>query len=257
MSEEIVRGGLYVVATPIGNLEDISRRAVKILAEANCIAAEDTRTSGVLLAHLGIKKPMVSYHSHNEQRAVDALVGRLQRGEAVAVITDAGTPAISDPAFTLVRAAVAAGIRVIPIPGASALLAALVASGLPTERFVFEGFLPVKKGRATRLQRLKDEPRTIVLYEAPHRVERTLRDLVEALGDRHAALARELTKKFEEIRRGVLSELLEGVRRKPPKGEMVVVIQGADGRKSFQEMADGEEPGSTTETAEHAASSSV
>lgn len=249
MSEEIVRGALYVVATPIGNLGDISHRAAKILEGVDCIAAEDTRTSGVLLAHLGIKKPMVSYHSHNEQRRVDELVSRLRNGETVAVVTDAGTPAISDPAFALVRAAVEAGIRVIPIPGASAVLAALVASGLPTDRFVFEGFLPVKKGRATRLRMLKEEPRTIVVYEAPHRVERTLHDLAEALGDRQAALARELTKKFEEIRRGMLSDLLEGVRRKPPKGEMVIVIQGANGGRSFREISDGEECGSTTETA--------
>jgi len=249
MSEEIVRGALYVVATPIGNLEDISHRAARILEGVDCIAAEDTRTSGVLLAHLGIKKPMVSYHSYNERRRVDELVSRLRNGETVAVITDAGTPAISDPACALVRAAVEAGIRVIPIPGASAVLAALVASGLPTDRFVFEGFLPVKKGRATRLRMLKEEPRTIVVYEAPHRVERTLHDLAETLGDRQAVLARELTKKFEEIRRGVLSDLLEGVRRKPPKGEMVIVIQGANGRRSFREVSDGEECGSTTETA--------
>ena len=249
MSEEIVRGALYVVATPIGNLEDISHRAARILEGVDCIAAEDTRTSGVLLAHLGIKKPMVSYHSYNERRRVDELVSRLRNGETVAVITDAGTPAISDPACALVRAAVEAGIRVIPIPGASAVLAALVASGLPTDRFVFEGFLPVKKGRATRLRMLKEEPRTIVVYEAPHHVERTLHDLAETLGDRQAVLARELTKKFEEIRRGVLSDLLEGVRRKPPKGEMVIVIQGANGRRSFREVSDGEECGSTTETA--------
>jgi 16S rRNA (cytidine1402-2'-O)-methyltransferase len=249
MSEEIMRGALYIVATPIGNLGDISHRAAKILEGVNCVAAEDTRTSGVLLAHLGITKPMVSYHSHNEQRRVEELVRRLQSGEAVAVVTDAGTPGISDPAFALVRAAVDAGIRVIPVPGASAVLAALVASGLPTDRFVFEGFLPVKKGRATRLRMLKEEPRTIVLYEAPHRVERTLHDLAETLGDRPAALAREMTKKFEEIRRGVLADLLEGVRRKPPKGEIVIVIQGANGRRSFRESSDGKDCSPTTETA--------
>lgn len=249
MSEEIERGALYVVSTPIGNLEDISRRAVTILEGVDCVAAEDTRTSGILLAHLGIKKPMVSYHSHNELRRVEDLLHRLRGGEAVAVITDAGTPAISDPAFTLVRGAVEAGIRVIPIPGASALLAALVASGLPTERFVFEGFLPVKKGRATRLAALREEQRTIVLYEAPHRIERTLSDLAVALGDRQAALARELTKKFEEIRRGVLSDLLDGVRRKPPRGEMVIVVQGANGRRSSRESSDGEDCGSTIEVA--------
>jgi 16S rRNA (cytidine1402-2'-O)-methyltransferase len=249
MSEEIIRGALYVVATPIGNLGDISHRAAMILEGVDCVAAEDTRTSGVLLAHLGITKPMVSYHSHNEQRRVGELVHRLQSGEAVAVVTDAGTPGISDPAFALVRAAVEAGIRVIPVPGASAVLAALVASGLPTDRFVFEGFLPVKKGRSTRLQMLKEEQRTIVLYEAPHRVERTLHDLAETLGDRPAALARELTKKFEEIRRGVLADLLEGVRRKPPKGEMVIVIQGANGRRSFRESSDGKDCDPSAETA--------
>ena len=249
MSEEIERGSLYVVATPIGNLDDISHRAVTILGGVDCVAAEDTRTTGLLLAHLGIKKQMVSYHSYNEQRRVDELLGRLQGGEAIAVVTDAGTPAISDPAFALVRAAVASGIRVIPIPGASALLAALVVSGLPTDRFVFEGFLPVKKGRLTRLQFLKEEPRTVVLYEAPHRIERTLADLAAALGDRPAALARELTKKFEEVRRGTLAELLEGVRRKPPKGEMVIVIAGAHGRTSRRESSDGEDINSGSETA--------
>jgi 16S rRNA (cytidine1402-2'-O)-methyltransferase len=249
MSEEIERGALYVVATPIGNLEDISRRAVTILGGVDTIAAEDTRTSGVLLAHLGIKKPMISFHSYNEQRRVGELADRLRGGETIAIISDAGTPAISDPAFTLVRAAVEAGVRVIPIPGASAVLAALVASGLPTDRFVFEGFLPVKKGRATRLRLLKDEPRTIVLYEAPHRIEKTLHDLVEALGSRQAALARELTKKFEEIRRGELAVLLDGVRRKPPKGEMVIVIQGANGRASSKEFSNDEECICTDENA--------
>jgi 16S rRNA (cytidine1402-2'-O)-methyltransferase len=248
MSEEIEHGALYVVATPIGNLEDISRRAVAILGQVDCIAAEDTRTSGVLLAHLGIKRPMVSYHSYNEQRRVGEIVKRLHGGESVAVITDAGTPAISDPAFALVRAAVEAGIRVIPIPGASAVLAALVTSGLPTDRFVFEGFLPVKKGRMTRLRQLKDEPRTIVLYEAPHRIEKTLGELVEALGNRDAAVARELTKKFEEIRRGTLTELLEGVRRNPPRGEMVIVVHGMNGRASSKELSDDEYRDSAGET---------
>jgi 16S rRNA (cytidine1402-2'-O)-methyltransferase len=249
MKEEIIKGALYVVATPIGNLGDISQRASAILEGVDCVAAEDTRTSGVLLAHLGIKKPMVSYHSYNERRRVAELLDRLRNGETIAVVTDAGTPGISDPAFALVRAAVDAGIRVIPIPGASAVLAALVASGLPTDRFVFEGFLPLKKGRATRLQMLKEEARTIVVYEAPHRVERTLQDLATALGDRQAVLARELTKKFEEIRRGSLSDLLEGVRRNAPRGEIVLVIQGANGGKSYRESSHGEDSGSTNETA--------
>lgn len=249
MSEEIERGALYIVATPIGNLEDITRRAVTILEGVDCVAAEDTRTTGVLLAHLGIKKQMLSYHSYNEQRRIDELLSRLRGGESIAVVTDAGTPAISDPAFALVRAAVESDIRVIPIPGPSAVLAALVVSGLPTDRFVFEGFLPVKKGRSTRLQMLKDEPRTVVLYEAPHRIERTLSDLEQALGNRPAAVARELTKKFEEVRRGTLSDLLEGVRRRPPKGEMVIVIQGANGRTSTRESSDGEDCGPRAETA--------
>jgi 16S rRNA (cytidine1402-2'-O)-methyltransferase len=257
MSEAIERGALYIVATPIGNLEDISRRAVTILGGVDLIAAEDTRTSGVLLAHLGIKKPMVSFHSYNEQRRSGELIDRLRSGESVAVITDAGTPAVSDPAFSLVRAAVEAGIRVIPIPGASAVLAALVASGLPTDRFAFEGFLPVKKGRATRLRFLKDEPRTIVLYEAPHRIEKTLNDLLAALGRRPAALARELTKKFEEIRRGDLGELLEGVRQKPPKGEMVIVVQGANGRTTSKELCNDEDSIDTDEADGDATSGTV
>ncbi len=249
MSEAIERGALYLVATPIGNLEDISRRAVMILEGVDCVAAEDTRTSGVLLAHLGIKKPMVSYHSYNEERRIEEFLQRLRGGETIAVVTDAGTPGISDPAFALVRAAVEAGIRVIPIPGASAVLPALVASGLPADRFVFEGFLPVKKGRATRLKLLHDETRTIVLYEAPHRVERTLQDLLDALGDRPAVLAREMTKKFEEFRRGTLAALLDGVRHKPPKGEMVIVVQGTGARTSSRDSRHGEIDSSTSETA--------
>ena len=249
MSEAIERGALYLVATPIGNLEDISRRAVMILEGVDCVAAEDTRTSGVLLAHLGIKKPMVSYHSYNEERRIEEFLQRLRGGETIAVVTDAGTPGISDPAFALVRAAVEAGIRVIPIPGASAVLPALVASGLPADRFVFEGFLPVKKGRATRLKLLHDETRTIVLYEAPHRVERTLQDLLDALGDRPAVLAREMTKKFEEFRRGTLAALLDSVRRKPPKGEMVIVVQGTGARTSSRDSRHGEIDPSTSETA--------
>jgi 16S rRNA (cytidine1402-2'-O)-methyltransferase len=249
MSEVIERGALYVVATPIGNLEDITRRAVTILGGVDCIAAEDTRTTGILLSHLGIKQHMLSYHSYNEQRRIDELLDRCRKGEAVAVVTDAGTPAISDPAYALVRAAVGSGIRVIPIPGPSAVLAGLVVSGLPTDRFVFEGFLPVKKGRSTRLLMLKEESRTIVLYEAPHRIERTLSDLAIVLGDRPAALARELTKKFEEVRRGMLSELLAGVRRTPPKGEMVIVIQGANGRTTRRESSDDKECDSRAETA--------
>jgi 16S rRNA (cytidine1402-2'-O)-methyltransferase len=230
MSETIQHGVLYIVSTPIGNLEDITHRAATILAGVDLIAAEDTRTTRILLNHLGIDKPLVSYFLHNEVRRVPELVDRLRQGNAVALVTDAGTPGISDPAYALIRAALQHEIRVIPVPGASALLAALVASGLPTERFVFEGFLPHKKGRKSRIGELKEEPRTVVLYESPHRIERTLLELAEELGERKAVLARELTKKFEEIRRGTLSELLRGVQENPPKGEIVLVVDGYERR---------------------------
>lgn len=236
MSETIQPGALYVVSTPIGNLGDITRRAVEILSGVDLVAAEDTRTTGFLLKHLGISKPMVSCFSHNERRRIPEIVERLSRGLSVAVVTDAGTPGISDPAFLLVREAIRAGISVIAVPGASALLPALVASGLPLERFVFEGFLPVKKGRRTRLEELRTERRTIVLYEAPHRLRRTLRDLLEVMGDRNIAVAREITKKFEEILRGPLSEVTAAVERKEPRGEYVIVIAGAD--RQTEEVTD-------------------
>jgi 16S rRNA (cytidine1402-2'-O)-methyltransferase len=231
MSEEILRGSLYVVSTPIGNLSDITRRAVRVLEAADMIAAEDTRTTRFLLQHLDIQRPIVSYHSHNERRRSRDIADRLRKGGVVALVTDAGTPGISDPAWAAIRAAIDEGFRVIPVPGASALLAALVGCGLSTERFVFEGFLPVKKGRETRLQCLAAEERTIVLYEGPHRLERTLADLLRHLGDRPAALARELTKRFEEFSRGRLSELLEALRQTPPRGEYVVVVAGAAERR--------------------------
>ena len=230
MSETIQHGVLYIVSTPIGNLEDITRRAVTILSGVDLIAAEDTRTTRILLNHLGIEKPLISYFVQNEVRRIPELIQRLQQGSAVALVTDAGTPGISDPAYALIRAALQNEIRVIPVPGASALLAALVASGLPTERFVFEGFLPHKKGRKTRIGQLKHETRTIVLYESPHRIERTLRELTAELGARTAVLARELTKKFEEVRRGTLVQLLDSVQTNPPKGEIVLVVEGCDDR---------------------------
>jgi 16S rRNA (cytidine1402-2'-O)-methyltransferase len=230
MSETIQHGVLYIVSTPIGNLEDITHRAVTILSGVDLIAAEDTRTTRILLDHLGIEKPLVSYFVQNEVRRVPELIQRLRQGSAVALVSDAGTPGISDPAFALIRAALQNEIRVIPVPGASAVLAALVASGLPTERFVFEGFLPHKKGRKTRIGQLKHETRTIVLYESPHRIERTLRELAAEFGTRTAVLARELTKKFEEVRRGTLLQLLDSVRANPPKGEIVLVVDGCDER---------------------------
>lgn len=246
MKEAIAAGALYIVSTPIGNLEDITRRAVQILAGVDSIAAEDTRTTRILLDHLGIAKPLISYYSRNELRRLPELMERLRRGGSVALVTDAGTPGISDPAYVIVREALANGLRVIPVPGASALLAALVASGLPMDRFVFEGFLPTKKGRRKRMEQLRSECRTIVLYEAPHRLLKTLRELHQELGARRVAVARELTKKFEEIQRGQLSEVLSRLEERDPRGEYVIVLEGAkkrDTRNGKPENDNGEETG--------------
>lgn len=223
---EVEAGTLYLVSTPIGHLRDISLRALDILSQVDLIAAEDTRTSRVLLQHYRIQTPLTSYHDHNEQRVAPVLVHKLQEGRSLALITDAGTPGISDPGFYLVRAVLQAGLRVVAIPGATAFVPALVASGLPAERFVFEGFLPHKKGRQTRLKLLQDETRTIILYESPLRLERLLRELLDHLGDRPAAIAREISKKFEEIRRGTLSELIAGAEQMVKKGEFVLIVAG-------------------------------
>ena len=230
MKEEIRRGALYIVSTPIGNLDDITLRAIEILRSVDLVAAEDTRKTRILLEHLGIGKPIVSYYSYNEQRRVPELLERLRRGETVAVVTDAGTPGISDPAYALLRSAIDDGRTIIPAPGASALLAALVVSGLPMDRFVFEGFLPLKKGRRSRIEDLKEEQRTIVIYESPHRVERTLDDLLSILGDREVAVVRELTKKFEEVERGPISIVKDRIRKKTPRGEYVIVVSGTSFR---------------------------
>ncbi|MDX1439020.1 MAG: 16S rRNA (cytidine(1402)-2'-O)-methyltransferase [Rubricoccaceae bacterium] len=219
---------LYLVPTPIGNLEDITLRALRILKEVDLIACEDTRTSGVLLQHYDIDTPRTSFHIHNEHGKAKRLVDRMQAGESVALITDAGTPGISDPGYLLVRETLDAGIDIEALPGPTAFVPALVASGLPTDRFVFEGFLPQKKGRQTRIQALAEETRTIVLYESPHRLVKLLNQLIEHLGeDRPAAVARELTKKFEEVRRGTLAELHAWYADQPKvRGEIVVVIGG-------------------------------
>ena len=230
MKEEIRKGALYIVSTPIGNLDDITLRAIEILRSVDLVAAEDTRKTRVLLEHLDIVKPIVSYYSYNEQRRIPELLERLRRGEAVAVVTDAGTPGISDPAYALIRTAIDDGSTIIPAPGASALLAALVVSGLPMERFVFEGFLPLKKGRRSRIEELKEEERTIVIYESPHRVGRTLDDLLSILGDREVAVVRELTKKFEEVERGLISLVKDRIRKKTPRGEYVLVVSGTSFR---------------------------
>jgi 16S rRNA (cytidine1402-2'-O)-methyltransferase len=227
MSETIQPGTLYVVSTPIGNLEDITLRAIAILRAVDLVAAEDTRKTKFLLDHLGIRKPLVSYYSQVEDRRTPTLLAQLAEGKSVAIVTDAGTPGISDPASVLIRGALDKGIGVIPVPGPSALLAALVVSGLQMDRFVFEGFLPVKKGRKSKWEQLRSEERTIIIYESPFRILKTLEEILLYLGDRRVAVARELTKKFEEVARGSASEVLESLKRKSPKGEYVVVVSGA------------------------------
>jgi 16S rRNA (cytidine1402-2'-O)-methyltransferase len=227
MTELLLPGTLYIVSTPIGNLDDISVRAARILSQVDLIAAEDTRHTRILLAHLHVEKPLISFHNYNEARRTPQLIDELQLGKSIALVTDAGTPGISDPAYSIISSAIQHGITVTAIPGASAFLPALIISGLPVDRFVFEGFLPVKKGRTRRLQELRDEPRTIVLYESPHRVHKTLQALLQHLGDRQMALVRELTKKFEEVRRGTVSQILQQMERHRVRGEIVLVVKGA------------------------------
>ena len=223
---EKIENALYLVATPIGNLADISYRAVHILKSVDLIAAEDTRTSSILTNYYAINTPLKSYHSHNIPTQTPRLIEKLKAGNSIALISDAGTPGISDPGYHLVNACVENAIRVIPIPGASAFISAVTASGLPTQRFVFEGFLPHKKGRKTRIESLVDEPRTIILYESPHRIHKTLVQLAEALGDRRCVLGREITKKFEEFISGTLQGLTESLQDKKIKGELVLIVEG-------------------------------
>jgi len=218
---------LLLVSTPIGHLDDITFRAVAALRSADVILAEDTRVTRTLLKRYGIDKKMYAHHAFNERHTTPEVVRMLKAGQSVALVTDAGTPAISDPGFYLVRACLTEGIDVECLPGPSAFLTALVVSGLPCERFCFEGFLPVKKGRQTTLKGLADEPRTMVFYESPHRIVRTLHDLARHLGaGRRASVSRELTKKFEETRRGTLEELAASFEANKPKGEFVVVVEG-------------------------------
>lgn len=218
---------LFLVPTPIGNLKDITLRAIEVLKTVDVILAEDTRTSGILLKHLEVSRPLQSYHIFNEHKAVEKLVERMKKGEVFALISDAGTPAISDPGFLLVREVLAAGLEVQCLPGATAFVPALVNSGLPNDRFVFEGFLPHKKGRKTRIDSLQDEERTIIFYESPHRLIKTLEQLAEAFGpERQASVSRELTKLHEENVRGTLAELVEYYQSNPLKGEIVLVVAG-------------------------------
>jgi 16S rRNA (cytidine1402-2'-O)-methyltransferase len=226
MSEEIRPGVLYIVPTPIGNLDDITLRAIKILGGVDLVAAEDTRTTKFLLDHLGITKPIVSFFSHNQSMRTPQLIDKLRSGNSVALVSDAGTPGISDPAYALITAAIENQILIVPLPGPTAFIPALVASGMPTHEFVFVGFLPIKKGRRTELLRLKEETRTIVLYESPHRLVKTLTEFLEVFGDRKSVVAREITKKFEEIRRDTLSAQLAHFTVSPVRGEFVLVIAG-------------------------------
>ena len=224
---------LYIVPTPVGNMEDMTMRAIRILKEADVVLAEDTRTSGILLKHFGISRPLLSHHKFNEHGTSAAIIERLLAGQTVALISDAGTPGISDPGFFLVREAVRAGIEVQTLPGATAFVPALVSSGLPCDRFVFEGFLPQKKGRQSRIEALKEEERTIVFYESPYRVLKLLQQLVAVFGpDRQASACREISKIHEESVRGTLQELILHFTETEPRGEFVVVVAGWNHSKS-------------------------
>ena len=235
-------GLLYVVATPIGNLEDITLRAVRILKEVDLIAAEDTRHTQILLNHYDIHTPLTSYHEHNERTKAQSLVERLVCGDNVALLCDAGTPAISDPGYRLISEATRAGVRVVPLPGASALAAVLSASGLPTDRFVFEGFLPAKRQeRKTKLQGLRNESRTLVFYEAPHRLMESLQDLQQILGDREIVIAREVSKVHEEFLRGTLSKIIAQLTGHTVKGEITLVVHGSTNESGFSEKELGAE----------------
>lgn len=222
-------GTLYLVPTPVGNLEDMTMRAIRVLREADLVLAEDTRTSGILLKHFDIHVPMQSYHKFNEHQTVQHVVDRLKAGETVAVVSDAGTPGISDPGFLVAREAIKAGVEVVTLPGATAFVPALVSSGLPCDKFCFEGFLPQKKGRQTRLEELKDEPRTIIFYESPHRVVKALQQFIEVFGpDRQVSCCREISKMHEESVRGTLSEVLAHFEASEPRGEFVIVLGGRE-----------------------------
>ncbi len=222
-------GTLYIVPTPVGNMEDMTLRAIRILREADLILAEDTRTSGILLKHFEIRNSLLSHHKFNEHGTTAGIVERLKAGQTVALISDAGTPGISDPGFFLAREAVKAGITVQCLPGATACIPALVCSGLPSDRFCFEGFLPQKKGRQTHMASLAEEQRTMIFYESPYRLVKTLLQLAETFGpDRQACVCREISKLHEESRHGTLAELAEHYTQTPPKGEIVLVVAGRE-----------------------------
>ncbi len=218
---------LYVVPTPIGNLEDITLRAIRILKEVDAVISEDTRTTGILLRHYQISKPIIAFHKFNEHVVVNKLADRMEAGETMALTSDAGTPGISDPGFLLIRECINRGIEVLTLPGPTALIPAVVNSGLPCDRFSFEGFLPQKKGKNKRISMLANEPRTMIFYESPHRLVKTLEMMIQLLGsERRAAVCREISKIYEETVRGTLTELFEYFTTNPPKGEIVLVIDG-------------------------------
>jgi 16S rRNA (cytidine1402-2'-O)-methyltransferase len=228
---------LYIIPTPIGNLEDITLRAIRILKEVDVILAEDTRKTGFLLKHLGISKPMLAFHKFNEHKSVYTIIGRIQRGETMALVSDAGTPSISDPGFLIVRAAIAGDVKVDCLPGATALIPALVNSGLPSDKFCFEGFLPQKKGRQKRLQELSTETRTMVFYESPHRVDKALTQFSEFFGsERRVTVSRELSKIHEETIRGTMAQLVAHFSNKEVKGEIVICVEGADQGKNREKI---------------------
>lgn len=220
---------LYLVPTPVGNLEDITLRALKVLKSVDLLLAEDTRTTGFLLKHFDINVPLMSHHKFNEHQTAERIAEKIEAGKDVALVSDAGTPGISDPGFLLVRTCVEHGIEVECLPGATACIPAIVNSGLPCDRFVFEGFLPQKKGRATRLEALVEEPRTMIFYESPYRLVKTLQQFAEVFGaDREASVSREISKKFEETQRGTLSDLVAHFTETAPKGEIVIVVAGKE-----------------------------
>jgi len=222
-------GKLYLVPTPIGNMGDITQRALEVLQKVDLVACEDTRHSGLLLKKIGIKKKLVSYYDFNEASRAKLLLTKIKQGMSIAVITDAGSPGISDPAYRIVQAAIANDVDIVPLPGATAIIPALSASGLPTDRFFFEGFLPHKSAaRRKRLEKLRELEHTLVFYESPHRITKSLTDMLEVLGDRRACLAREISKRFEQFQRGRISDILNTITQKPVKGEIVLVISGKE-----------------------------
>lgn len=224
-------GKLYIVSTPIGNLEDISTRALNVLSSVDLIAAEDTRKTKILLNHYNISKQLISYYSYNESKRIPELIENILKGSSVAVVSDAGTPGISDPAYKLIGTAIENNIPVVQIPGASAFLSALIVSGFNIEKFLFEGFIPIKKGRTSYLEKISAEPYTLVFYESPHRLLRTLTDFKKYFGDRKISISRELTKKFEETFRGNITESLIHFSKSKIRGEFVLVVEGASGTK--------------------------